>query len=246
MRRPSLFVYNGDNYRAAGELARELIAAAAELRPRRIVVVEAIGNELPELRGYWLLHDKSRPGRENLAVYVRKVAGRRRPRVRWIDLAQTWTKTNPGAHGQHWPRSIMVVAGMVQLIVWHAPPKGTDNTLKAQQEGLDAIVRLVEPWERAGAGMVWPLVRVKAAQLRPRVIAGDWNRAPAEDGPGPGRLIRLYGFTAAGAGIDLALVRGGVRIASWRYVEAVNGVPLRSDHRRALVATLSLWKRFAW
>ena len=243
MRRPSCVVYNLDNFRPDRQVQVELEAIARTWRPKRIVIVEAIGNHLPELPGYWLLWDRSRPGRENLAAYVRKVPGRRRPRFRYQDLEETWTRTE--RPGTHWPRSILIVGGIVQLVVWHAPPKGTDNVRASQQEGNDALVPIVAPWLRPGRRFRTRLAR-KAAELRPRILAGDFNRTPVEDGPGPGELIRKAGLKLAGAGIDLLLYRGGIWATSWTYVTHAGDVELRSDHKRALVVYLQMWKRFTW
>lgn len=243
MRRPSVIVYNLDNFRPRAQVARELGAIRNVWRPKRIIIVEAIGNELPELAGYWLLWDRSRPGRENLAVYVRKVAGRRRPRVRYVDLEQTWHRTE--GPGQHWPRSIMIVAGVVQLVVWHAPPKGTDNTIAAQLEGVHALVPILAPWRRPGATNRFGLAR-KVAELRPRVLAGDFNRTTLEAGPGPATIRDQAGMRVAGVGIDLLLYRGGLNVTGWHNVQRAGDVELRSDHRHALVAYVTLWKRFSW
>lgn len=243
MKRPSVILYNLDNFRPDGQVERELVAIARTWRPRRIVIIEAIGNQLPILAGYWLLWDRSRPGRENLAVYVAKRPGRRRPRVRYQDLEATWSNTERA--GRHWPRSIMIVAGVVQLVVWHAPPKGTDNTLPAQIEGVNALVPIVAPWRRFGApdrtGPAW-----RVAKLRPRVLAGDFNRTALEDGPGPGTLEREAGMKRAGLGIDLVLYRGGLSATGWHAVERAGDVELRSDHKHALVVYMRLWKRFSW
>lgn len=243
MIRASVIVYNLDNFRPAGQVQRELRAIAGTWKPRRIVIVEAIGNELPQLAGYWLLWDRSRPGRANLAVYVKRRPGRRRPRVRYVDLEQTWSNTE--RPGTHWPRSIMIVSGVVQLVVWHAPPKGTDNVIPSQTEGVRRLVPIVAPWTARGSSIADRVAR-KAGELRPRVLAGDFNRTKLEPGPGPATIMREAGMQAAGVGIDLLLYRGGLRATGWHNVERAGDVELRSDHGHALVVYLQLWKRFSW
>jgi hypothetical protein len=243
MKRPSIIVYNLDNFRPAGQVERELRAIAGVWRPKRIVIIETIGNQLPELAGYWLLWDRSRPGRENLAVYVRKRIGRRRPRTRYVDLEATWSNTE--RPGTHWPRSILIVSGVVQLVVWHAPPKGTDNVLASQLEGVHALVPIVAPWRRPGRARMTAAAR-KVAELRPRVLAGDFNRTTLEDGPGPAVIRDQAGMKVAGVGIDLLLYRGGLNVTGWHNVQRAGDVELRSDHKHALVAYVQLWKRFSW
>lgn len=243
MKRPSLVLYNLDNFRPDGQVAAELHAIATTWRPKRIVIVEAIGNSLPALPGYWLLWDRSRPGRENLAVYVRKVPGRRRPRARYVDLEQTWSNTE--RPGTHWPRSIMVVAGLVQLVVWHAPPKGTDNVLPSQLEGVHALIPILAPWKRPGAPARTGLAR-RLAERRPRVLAGDLNRRRDEAGPGPATLMREAGLAIAGVGIDVVLYRGGLVVERWANVTHAGDVQLRSDHKHALIVYMRLWRRFGW
>ena len=208
--------YNLDNSRNPDQVEKE-IRAIGGLGDDVLCFCEAGGYPMPGLTGYVLFRDTSRPGRANLATYCRVEYQIDRDRCAWWDLHETWTRTNPGASGQHPPRSIYeLVIGRVQLLNVHQPPKGTDNTHDAQAEGIDKLAGRMTPGDPDG-------------QDRPRVAVGDFNRRPDEDGPGPFTLAnRIDGYTT-GAKIDCA-VRRKMGAQQVNYPTTAGGVQLKSDH----------------
>lgn len=202
------------------------LRAIASLQPAVIGLCEAIGYDLPTIKGYQLVRDRSTVSRSNIAAYVRddlKVS-----RVRWRDLKETWHRTEHP--GQHEPRSFLVlrVAG-VQVIVHHQPPKGTNNVLLSQQEGVDAVARAMTPWK---ISKLW-----KRSGHRPRVLIMDANRRAGEGGPGPSMLAERVEGWVVGSQIDCAVVRQA-EVFNIRYVSSAAGVRLLSDHRHAFRFTL--------
>lgn len=234
--------YNLDNYRAADQVKRE-IRALLDGGPDLLALCECIGNVVPGVDGYKLIRDTSRPGRENIALYVAKDLPV--DDVAWYDCDETWTKTAEGATGQHWPRSWLDLRLCdVQLIVGHQPPKGTDNVKASQQEGIDLVRRRMAVWERDD----WDdkTDEQQAKQMcRPRIALADWNRGPDEDGPGPKQLRNAIEGYQLGQQIDAAVCRGD---ECWtvdaKYVHAPNGVELESDHHDALIARFDVAERW--
>ena len=207
--------YNLDNNRNPGQVEKE-IRAIAGLGDDVLCFCEAF-YDMPGLEGYVLFRDTSRKSRTNIATYCRAEYPIDRDRCRWLDLSETWTRTNPGASGQHEPRSYyeLVIGSGVQVINVHQPPKGTDNVKRSQQEGIDKLAGRMTP---GGDG-----------QDRPRVAVGDFNRRPDEDGPGPFELAqRIDGYTT-GAKIDCA-VRRKMGVQQVSYPTSAGGVQLKSDH----------------
>lgn len=227
--------YNLDNHRDDAQVARELHAIAAT-SPTEIALVECIGNRLPNLPGYDLIADDSRPGRANIAAYVRHrlpVHG-----IRWHDREETWSRTEgPGIHP---PRSDLEYRlGRVQRLIAHQPPKGTDNTTAAQAEGIDVLAAAMRPHR--------PKRIARAVErLRPRLLTWDANRRSGEPGPGPDQLAkRVGGKVTLGDRIDQALGRR-VRVHSAAVVDTFAGVRLRSDHGHAIRlrwSVLKVWAR---
>lgn len=205
------------------QVMREL-NALARTNPDVIGVCEGVGYALIAIPGYTLVRDRSTASRANVAAYVR--SDLRLRRISWIDLAETWGRTQH--RGQHPPRSYlsMFVDG-VHVIVAHQPPKGTDNTRAAQQEGIDALVKAMAPWVGARRKF-WPIAR-----RRTRIVIFDANRTLAEDGPGPAELARRIGGHGISDRIDTAVFRNGV-VTNIEYPQSVAGIALRSDHRHAL------------
>jgi hypothetical protein len=230
-----LTFYNLDNNRPTDQTDRE-IRALLDPRPAILGLCETTGADLPGVEDYRLIRDRSKPGRDNLAAYVKtnlEVDG-----VEWWDLEQTWGKTNPGASGQHWPRSILEFrAGRLKVSIAHAPPKGTDNVERSQGEHVDKLAARMCPWK--GDNFTGD---EDDARAQARVILWDANRKPGEGDNGPDTLTRECGATNAGAKIDLATYRGG-EVEGHRqvaYFSSVAGVALQSDHGHAFRFVLDL------
>lgn len=215
--------YNLDNHRPDAQVAAEL-RAIASTKPTEIALVETIGNHLPPLPGYTLFADDSRPGRANVAAYVRTDAHPARPR--WHDRRTTWSRTEgPGTHPAR--SDLEYRLGRVQRLIAHQPPKGTDNTLAAQAEGIDVLAAAMRPADLTGLAKV-------VERLRPRLLTWDANRRAGETGPGPDQLAkRVGGKVILGHLIDQALGRR-VRVHSARRVTTVAGTRLLSDHGHAI------------
>lgn len=212
MTRDHVVAYNLDNNRPdQAQLARE-IHALLEDEPLALVCVEAIGNQLPSVRRYDTLTDRSTRSRANMALYVREDADR--TDLRWVDLDTTWQRTEgPGIHeNRAFP---WVVADGLQIIGVHQQPNRTNTTLEGQAEGIGALSRLM----------------ARGPEHRPAVAIGDYNRRVYETGPGPRTLASRIGGKVYGQRIDCAVGRG-VKGRS-RYVTEVDGVRLRSDHGHA-------------
>ena len=213
--------------------ARREIRALLHDRPAVLGLSEAVGWPLPQIDGYRLIRNLGRPGRANIAAYVRADLKAPRWRMRWHDLRQTWSRTqHPGTHP---PRSWleMQVEG-VQVIVGHQPPKFTDNVIASQQEGINLLRTRMGPWTRP----TWKWVVGKKRELaRPRVVLADFNRRAHEEGPGPTPLAERIGGEVVGARIDCAVVRNG-KAAQVCYIGQPAGVRLMSDHPEALSFTL--------
>lgn len=204
-------------YQSAGrQVAREL-AALAKAGPALIGVAEAIGYRLPRLDGYVLVRDTSRPGRANVALYVRRDQLLRR--IRWHDQHQTWSRTQHP--GQHPARSILECrVNHCLVVVDHQPPKGTDNVLASQQESLNTVVRIANrPWNRR----------------RPCLVLTDANRTASEPRslPGPAQLAHRIDGQVHGDRIDCLITRR-LHVDALAYVHRAAGVLLKSDHHHAL------------
>lgn len=234
-----LTFYNVDNGRDVQQVAKE-IRALLDPRPAILGLCET-NMELPSVEDYRLVRDRSRPGRENLAAYVK--SNLEVSDVTWLDLHETWTRTNPGQSGQHWPRSILEFrAGRLKVWVAHAPPKGTDNVKASQGEHTDKLVARMAPWtrddwdERSDADQA-------AAKDQARVILWDANRKVGEGDHGPDSVGRRCDASHAGGKIDLSTYRGGEvkGKANAAYFSQVAGVKLKSDHGHAFRFDLILY-----
>lgn len=225
--------YNVDNSRDPAQVAKE-IRALLDGGPAVLGLCET-NVDLPDVEGYRMIRDRSKPGRENVTAYVHDgldVSG-----VSWLDLAQTWSNTQ--RPGTHWPRSILeFVAGPLRVFVAHAPPKGTDNVERSQGEHVDKLAKRLTPWKYDG----WTGDE-GAAKASARVVLWDANRKPGEGDNGPDTLVRRCGAGNAGARIDLATWRGGdvKSCGDVSYPTSVQGVALKSDHGHAFKCTLKLY-----
>jgi len=218
-------LYNLRVGRSGTQVTKE-VRALLDSRPVFLGLCEATGYDLPGVEGYRLTRDTSTKSRANVAVYVAVDLARK---VTWHDCSETWTRTeHPGTHE---PRSwIEVRVGGCQFLNGHQPPKGTDNTTKAQQEGIDLVDARMAPWHRDD----WQgkTDEEKAdAKACPRLALADWNRGPSESGPGPKALTDQIDGWVGGKHIDLAVCRGKeVWLREAVYKDTVAGVPLLSDH----------------
>lgn len=234
-----LAFYNLDNNRAQDQMAKEVKALLAD-RPAILGLCEALGYDLPAAEDYRLVRDTSTKSRANIAAYVK--TNLEFSDKQWHDLKETWSRTNPGATGQHEPRSILEFrAGRLKVWIAHQAPKGTDNTQAAQKEGIDKLTARMAPWTRDD----WEdktQEEKSEAKAQARFVLWDANRKPNEDGPGPFSLSANIDGFIAGVQIDNAVYRGGeVKAAKdSRYAHTVNGVELCSDHHDAFLFTLVL------
>lgn len=234
-----LTFYNVDNGRDPGQVAKE-VRALLDPRPAILGLCET-DMDLPGVEDYRLLRDRSRPGRQNIAAYVKdnlEVSD-----LKWLDLTETWSRTNPQASGQHWPRSILEFrAGRLMVWVAHAPPKGTDNVAASQREHADKLVARMAPWTRDDWADRTSADKA-AAKDQARVILWDANRKPGEGDHGPDSVGRSCDASHAGKKIDLSTYRGGEvkGMARAEYFSSIGGVPLKSDHGHAFRFDLLLY-----
>lgn len=228
--------YNVQVGRSAKQVAREIRALLAA-RPQVLGLCETVGYVLPEIPGYTLLRNRKDASHANIAAYVRGHP----TNVHWIPQFETWGRTE--RPGEHEPRVILEFrTGGIQVLVAHQPPKGTDNVIRSQQEGIDTMVRRMGPWTRIGWKMWEPTLR-RLALLRPRFVIMDANRGPNEEGPGPKQLAEKINGEIVGFRIDLGVVRGG-EVSKPRYFEEVGEVKLHSDHKHAFEFHLSVPDRW--
>lgn len=230
-----LIVYNLDNNRAHDQMAKEVRALLEGPAPHVLALCEAKGYDLPGVGGWRLVgRDTSKPGRANLACYVRNDVVVDKTKTKWHDCHEQWTRPNDPPN-QHWPRSILELSADTMLIwVAHQPPKGTDNTKAAQQEGIDVLTDRMAPWWRDNWDDRDPEDQQRALN-KSRVVLWDANRKPGETGPGPDMLCHNIDGYNCGQRIDLGTWRGehveGVSDAE--YIGSANGVTLKSDHGHA-------------
>lgn len=219
--------YNLDNNRDPAQVNKE-VNAILDARPALFAVCEAVGYDLPNRNGYTKVRDRSTKSRANVAAYVETSAFG--GDIAWHDLTETWSRTNPGATGQHEPRSFPTFkVGAMQAVVHHQPPKQCDNAQAAQQEGIDALAAVMTPKPDASAHQ----------KKRPRLVVADFNLRKNEPGPGPTMLATDIDGAVAGSKIDAAVYRGECVISDVGYPSKFNGVALKSDHGHALRFTLA-------
>lgn len=230
MKRLTFVFYNlapaGDPQRGPAFVERELRALANLPKrpwfPRRkvIAVVEAIHRSLPELPGYTLIRSTENLGRANVALYVlnRLKVGK----VEWFDHEVTWPRTeHPGTHEA---RSTLVVEveGWT-VIVSHAPPGGR-GTRPARSEWISK--------------MVFVLRRAFFESDRPVLLLSDPNalgeRLMDRLGPGHPKQVGPRDMVTGGTTIE-AVHAIGVTLKNVRTPFLVRGVPMLSDHKKALI-----------
>lgn len=212
---------------------RELAALLEHYRPRVLGLAEAIGYRLnTAVPGYRLLRDTSRPGRANIAAYVRNDVT---ATIRWTDLHTTWARTDhPGPHPA---RSILRLRlrGNGTVIVAHAPPvtrPGPGSSVPARREHYAALLALMAPWTTTGwreRAKVWR----HAARRTPCLLLCDPNAAPG-DPVSMRSLAAAVGGTTTDTGHIEGVVARHAHVTA-RFVTEAGGVVLRSDHRHALL-----------
>lgn len=201
----------GSQAAANAQASHELHVITVQAKPAVINLQEAIGYTLPTLPGYRLIRDTSRPGRANLATYVRNDLPI--TDVQWTDLRDTWPRTeHPGTHPA---RSLLAfTAGNVRWVNLHQPPVGGHP----KAENYHAIQHLF------------------AVSSLPTVAAGDWNAAGSSP-YSPSTLARtIDGEAASATEIDNGVVSHG-RISKSVWRRRFLGLLLGSDHRHAFVFT---------
>lgn len=236
MRTETLAFYNVDNGRPPGQVADEL-EAILDLKPFVFGMVECVGNRIPHVPGFELLRDTSTRSRTNIGAYVRADADV--SHVHWTDLRGTWPRPdNPGTHE---PRSILSFrADELHAVIAHQPPKNARPVIPLQEEGIDALIRIVAPWHRdRDRWQKRPRRDQIRALERPRVVLADCNRRASEKGPGPTVLANRVDGHVASDRIDTAIGRAG-KFSRVRYLEEIpreghRPVPIRSDHGHMLL-----------
>jgi hypothetical protein len=192
-------------------------------RPKGIGLTEAAFHRLGAHKHYGdPIHNRKTEGRANVALYLRN--GLEGPPARWIDHKATWPKVNDPSR-QHAPRSTLVKEldgpDLDAVVVGHGPqapnprlPKATNAALvEAREEWVDITARIL----RSYPNVVW---------------LGDPNGLLDEV------LVQLGDPKAARGGdaTDAVLVRGFTIEAS-ATPSVVNGIPMLTDHRKALLGT---------
>lgn len=215
MNRPDA-LYNLGAGRRLFRVVAEVLAILLRLRPRSLVLLEAIGYRLPRrVPGYQLVRDVSRPGRANIAVYVRKGLLQHR---RWVDLQLTWDRTE--TDGTHPARSILRLRLNDEiLLAAHAPPKtreGEGSSVPARREHADVLVALL-----------------RETNL-PVLLLCDPNAAPTEPVGTAVIAHRIGGTYVDGIGNIEGVVARRLEVTA-KFVRTVGGVRLGSDHGHALV-----------
>lgn len=213
---------------APGSASRDLAGLLREYRPRVLGACEVIGDRLQPFPGYSMVRDTSRASRGNLVAYVRDDCDHRR--TWWVDHSTTWSRTNPGAKGQHPPRSSLVLSvGQAQVLVGHNVPLGTDNTHRGQLEIVQALQLVMAPWKRPRVRDAAPEVAVSGMMDRPRVLLWDDNAPLGSDGLGSAYLAPKVRGDVWGIHLDRAVARG-VGAKRYEYTTHAGGTRLATDH----------------
>lgn len=231
---PRLVFYNAGppSKTPPGSANRDLGGLLREYRPRVAIACEAVGDQFHPRPGYdAMVRDRSRAGRANLVAYVRDDCHLRR--TWWVDHRTTWSRTNPGAKGQHPARSTMVLGvGDAQVLGGHNVPMGTDNTHAGQLEIVQALHLVMAPWKRPRIRDAAPGLSLSAMRGRPRVLLWDDNAPDAPEGErglGSEYLAPKVAGQAWGHHIDNTVARNA-GVTGVEYVTHAGGVALATDH----------------
>lgn len=107
-RKRVVWFYNIEVGRTNAAVSGEIAAMLRQRRTFAVFLVEASGYDLPRVKRFELVRDRTPVSRANVAAYVRR--GHLRDHA-WVDLKKTWKRTEYA--GQHDPRSYLVL-----LIGW--------------------------------------------------------------------------------------------------------------------------------
>jgi hypothetical protein len=224
-----LIYYNADNNRPQKEFNDEVYALLnlsepLAKRPALLVLSECVGYQINERKGFVKIRSTKNKSHKNIACYVREdVWG---GGLKWHQMKETWTRTNPGASGQHEPRCYPAFKmGTMQIIGVHQPPNGTDNVKASQKEGIDLLTELMKPGPDAN----------DFQKTRPRLALGDYNKRKGEGDFGPDTLAGRIDGKIHGGKIDTCVRRAQGSVSNLDYKSKVNGTTLKSDHGHALV-----------
>lgn len=176
--------------------------------PKAIGLTETIGHRLPALPNYGEpIRSTSTPGRANVALYLRD--GLKGEPVEWVQHRETWPATQHD--GPHPARATLVKElDSVAVVVGHAPP-AVPGAKDAREEWETVTVRILRRYSH----VIW---------------LGDPNGLLGE-------VLRRLGDPRAVRGgdeTDAVLLRG-YTITAAPTPERVNGVPMLTDHRKALL-----------
>lgn len=101
-RRRVVWLYNIRVGRDGRQVAREVEAMLNARGTFLVLLTEASGYNLPRVASHWLIRDRDKPERANLAAYVKR--GHLADET-FVDLEKTWKATERA--GQHDPRAIL-------------------------------------------------------------------------------------------------------------------------------------------
>jgi hypothetical protein len=192
----------------------------SRLRPKGIALTESIGHHFPSLKHYGdPIRNRKTEGRANLALYLRN--GLEGPPAHWVDHQATWPKVNDPSR-QHAPRATLIKElhdHGPTIVVGHGPqapnprlPVATTRALvEARAEWVDITCRILRQYRH----VIW---------------LGDPNGLLGDVRHGLG----FKSVAIGGDATDAVLVRGYF-LEDARTVPSVNGVPMLTDHRKALL-----------
>lgn len=230
------YFYNLRELRPHDQVQAE-VTAMLNTQPVWFIGCEGVGYRFAAHPNYLQIRDFSKPGRENIVIFVRQDQGLPE-HLQWTDLQETWK--NPHQRGDHWPRSIVSFRLNGHQIVGHQQPqRGTANTTAAQAEGQDALTKIMAPWTRKE----WRQRSLRskvAARLRKRLAVADWNGVCTDHGTTPCTIAKAIRGHVYGSKID-AMIARRFRIASTDYLTHVGHVQMLSDHKHCVKFTISNW-----
>lgn len=224
MRHLSFGCYNlgpsGDRPQRQGRREIRALLRERDDRGRRrkvVVLVETTGWRLPWSLTHRRIRDTSTPGRANVSMYVLRRL--RRGRAQWVDHERTWPRVlHPGMHPAR--ATLVVPVEDWTVIGGHAPqaPRSVFGSL---------TVRALSDARGEWLGITASLFD----RVGPVVLLSDPNGLGDD-------LVRQLGPRAVTGGTATEAVHGlGVVIDDARASGSVDGVRMRSDHRKALVGT---------
>lgn len=228
--------YNLEEGRPHNQVLSE-VDAILSTRPMIFTGCEGVGYMLEEAAGYRLLRNRRDESTSNVFAYVHDSLPV--SHVRWTRMRRTWRRVKHS--GTHPARVVLKFrAAGVKVAVTHNPQNDGANTAPARDELVSRVGDYMAPWRRT----LWNLLpaRVRARErLRPSVTFWDPNGADQAR-----QLANIAGGRVVGGAVEGAVVRGARTYAvAISYPIRAAGVPLRSDHKRALRFVLSFPDRWA-